>query len=440
MAFFVNNLTHYFRQFQQSKKLWIAYSGGMDSHVLLHVMCQLNQKNFKKKICAVHINHGLHPDAFRWTEHCRRTCDDLSITCHCIDVDARPLKGSSPEAVARKVRYTALQKLIGEDEYLLVAHHADDQAETVLLQLMRGSGPPGLAAMPEVSAFGKGFLLRPLLGYSQQQLREYALEHQLEWIDDESNADISFDRNFLRHTVIPNLKLRWPSLSTTLGRVASHQQHANQLLEQVASVDLQKITYRSTNNISVTELSKLTDVRQKNVIRCWIKKLQLPVPTDKQLQHILSDVLNSAYDAQPCVRWSGCEIRRYGDLVYAMSPIRKTSPLIDQHWDLTSSLTVNGNRLTAIRTLNNGIDTEICDKSGVDVRFRKNGERFRIQGKKQSTRLKKYFQSKRVPPWYRDRIPLIFIEDELVAITGYWSHPDYQPSTNRSGYVFEYVP
>ena len=213
MSFTTALLKENMMQYSHAKVLWVAYSGGCDSHVLLHSLAALRSE-LSAEIKAIHINHGLSPLANEWEEHCRQICTGLSIPYLAISVNAKA-KGISPEEAARHARYTEWEALLNKDEVMLLAHHKDDQAETVLIQLMRGSGVKGLAAMPAKQKFSLGLLCRPLLGFLREEIVSYAVEHNLNWIDDPSNFDTDFDRNFLRQDVIPLLERRWPALKKT---------------------------------------------------------------------------------------------------------------------------------------------------------------------------------------------------------------------------------
>ncbi len=215
----------------------VAYSGGMDSHVLLHALAQLRPQLPGIAVRAVHVEHGLHPQSAQWARHCMTVCAQLDIACEVRAVDARAPDGVSPEAAARAARYAALAEAVPCGGILLTAHHQDDQAETLLLQLLRGGGPRGLAGMAPVSRFGTAWLARPLLEFSHAALRAYAVTQKLQWVDDSSNVETRFDRNYLRHEIMPGLRRRWPSAGVTLGRAAQHCAEAAELLDGLAQAD-----------------------------------------------------------------------------------------------------------------------------------------------------------------------------------------------------------
>jgi tRNA(Ile)-lysidine synthase len=234
-----------------------------------------------------------------------------------VNVRTKLDKKHSPEAVARDLRYQELAQLLDKDECVLTAHHADDQAETVLLQLFRGSGTKGLAAMPEHKGFMQGALIRPLLGFTRAELRQYAVQNHLNWIEDESNENIGIERNFVRHKLMPIIKDHWPGIVTTLGRVAEHCAEASELSTALAAQDYAKVLGSEPDTLSIKNLLTLSNARQANVIRYWLHKLNLPTPSSIKLKHIQTDVLYCRKEANPVVHWHGAEVRRYRDDLYA---------------------------------------------------------------------------------------------------------------------------
>jgi tRNA(Ile)-lysidine synthase len=298
-------------------RLILAYSGGLDSHVLLHQLA--NNPNTRSKLHTVHIHHGLSPNADSWQAHCASVCKALSIPFTAIKINIDAQKGDSLEAVARKKRYAELAKFVSEDIALLTAHHQDDQAETLLLQLLRGAGVKGLAAMPEEKKIGKGVLLRPLLGATRADLLAYAQDHSLEWIEDESNQHLGFNRNFLRKTIVPLLQKRWPSLSSTLARSSRHCAEASELLNEIAELDWQLCQGKEKNRMNILALQTLSLIRQKNVLRYWVQKNQLLAPNDIHIQKIITEVMGAGVNATPLLSWSNVTIRRFKDELYVVS-------------------------------------------------------------------------------------------------------------------------
>jgi tRNA(Ile)-lysidine synthase len=391
-------LFHNIEQFTDKAKFLIAYSGGMDSHVLLHCMNEIRFKNPQIKIRAVHIHHGLSVNADSWAAHCAAICAQLNIEFLVKHVNMSKhigLKGCknrpSLEAMARDMRYQEFAKLITADEILLTAHHTDDQAETLLLQLFRGCGPKGLAAMPKFKGLASGALLRPLLEFRRTDLWDYAKQNSLHWIEDESNKNIGYDRNFIRHKLMPIIIERWPSILNTLTRSTNHCAEASDLLDVLAQQDYLMAQGSKSNTLSIRQLLALSLARQNNLIRHWLQRQGFSMPSSIKLQHIITDILSSRVDAQPVVHWQGVEIRRYRDDLYAMKPLSATQQ----------------------------IPESLCfDQKDKDimVRFRAKGDRIKIKGRVGTHSLKKLFQEKGIPPWRREFARLVFQNEELIDI------------------------
>ena len=393
----------------------IAYSGGMDSHVLLHSLVMLRKRHPELQLRSVHVHHGLSSNADLWVEHCRRICTDLNVEFIVRYVKAKSRNKRSPEAVARKLRYQEFANLLTKDECLLTAHHADDQAETLLLQLFRGSGTKGLAAMPEHKGFMLGTLVRPLLEFSRQELYEYAKQNNLNWIEDESNENIGYDRNFIRHQLLPIVKKRWSSILKTLARVAEHCANASELLSVLAEQDYVKVCGSKPNTLSIKKLLQLDTARQSNIIRYWLHKLNLPTPTSIKMQHIIKDILHCRIDATPVVHWQYAEVRRYRDDLYAFKPLEKYDTSMILVWDITKPLKLPADLGMLHPDILKDHEIDLVTAKNITVRFRQGGERFKIEGRTGTHELKKIFQENGIPPWQRDRVPLIYQDNELVA-------------------------
>ncbi len=418
---------------------WVAYSGGMDSHVLLHALVII-KASLGCRTGAVHVNHGLHEDADQWEAHCRAVCKRLAVPFISLRVDARHAGGESPEAAARAARYAALQDWLPPGDCLLTAQHQDDQAETLLLQLLRGSGVKGLAAMPALTDFGAGQLRRPLLDYSRQALLTYALDNDLDWVDDPSNQDLGLDRNFLRHRVVPELRERWPGLSATLARSARHCAEAARVLAQVADQDLAAVAGEVAGALRVSGLQRLAMERRRNALRHWCLQRCGSTPPAAVVERIVHDVLASRVDAAPCVRWGGYELRRYRDQVYLLGQQPDDMPAGVLDWRLPRPLVLPGSGGTLSMTTESGtgIRASAVIGNALQVGFRRGGERCRPVGRRHHHALKKLFQEHGVPPWERGRIPLIFIDNELAAVTGLWVCEPYNVVTGEPGLVIHW--
>lgn len=401
------------RRLPPASRYLVAYSGGLDSHVLLHALAVLRGDGFPG-VRAVHVHHGLNPRADSWSAHCQAVCTALEVPLEVIRVDARAVAGESPEAAARAARYGVLESVLEAGEGLLTAHHARDQAETLLLQLLRGSGPAGLAAMPRWQPLGPGWHGRPLLEVRRDRIEGHARSHGLKWIEDDSNVDLRFERNLLRARVMPVLRERRPGLDETLCRAAAHQSEALGLLGDLARLDLEGLRGELPGTLSVAALTLLRPPRVRNALRFWFMEKGLPLPSRTRLQTVLDDVLTARADAVPRVAWQGAEVRRYRDALFAMAPLPSHDPGLRLHWD--------GCRDLAIPSLDQVLTGHWLRCQGVTpqagetlvVAFRQGGERLRVRGR--TRELKKLMQERGVPPWERNRIPLVYRHGELVAV------------------------
>lgn len=410
-----------FLQAHPASQYYLAYSGGLDSHVLLHACAALHAQSPQSfHFYAIHIHHGLQTSADAWVEHAEQVCAALSIPLKLINLNLKPKAGESIEAVARQARYQAFSECLAADDLLLTAHHQDDQAETFLFNALRGSGATGLAAMPAVRALGLGKLGRPLLAFSRAQLTAYAALYHLQHVDDPTNEQMQFDRNYLRHEIFPRLRTRWPAVAQTLSRAAQWQAEQQQIVERLLARQLPQCAGSQAHTLSVAALMAQDELMQKALVRHWLQHLGFGLPSAKKLQHVLTDVLAAQADASPCVAWAGCQLRRYRDDVYALKPFRthdnkQVMVWADLEQDLylpTVNICLSQQRLTA------RFKQAVADsKQPVTVRFRQGGERVQgIQG--HSLELKTLFQEAGVPPWQRERIPLIYLGDELQLVFG----------------------
>lgn len=395
------------------KRIWVAYSGGMDSHALLHALIRL-QPEYGFEVQAIHVNHGLNAKADMWEMHCMKVCGSLGIACHLLKVEVKPQPKESLEETARIARYTAFKTCMRKGDYLVTGHHADDQAETFLLQLLRGAGTKGLSAMPVLSAFDKGFLLRPLLSLSQSILKTYAISQNLQWIEDESNNQVAFDRNYIRHHVVKPLKSRWPHFANSVCQSAKHCAESEALLQELVIEDFKQI--EENGKLNLLKLAKLTPVRRHHVLRHWLKQESFPMPGRVHLAQFEKQFIGTRLDANPKLCWSTVQLRRYQNDLYVLSNPYPESFSNCLLWDLQSPLNLPGmlGLLTTKEKLGQGLSNSTLQRhKTVEVRFRKGGEKLCME---HTQRLKKRFQDWKIPPWERGRIPLIYIDGELAQI------------------------
>ncbi|MEY6431066.1 tRNA lysidine(34) synthetase TilS [Thioalkalicoccus limnaeus] len=399
--------------FATGRRGWVAFSGGMDSTVLLAALAQLRER-LPFRLHAAHVDHGLQPASAAWSDHCRRLCDDLEVPLTCLSVDARAAPGESPEAAARTARYAALMGLIAPGDRLFTAHHQDDQAETVLLALMRGSGPHGLAAMPALAPFGAGLLARPLLGYRRADLEAFARAAGLVWIEDPTNAVLDLDRNLLRHQVLPLLRRRWPSLAHTIARSAAHCADAARLLDGQAAEQIERLALAGGAALSVRGLCALPAELGRTTVRYWIRSHGRTVPDQVHLERILTEVANARPDATPLVAWPGVEIRRYRDALFLLSPLPPApEPGARIPWIGPALALPHG-----LGSLARSPSEPGAASAPLEVRFRVPGARWRPAPGAPSRALKILFQEVGIPPWLRPYVPLIHAGGELLAVAG----------------------
>ena len=410
----------------------VAYSGGVDSHVLLHILLQIPNH---PPITAIHINHQLQAEASQWAEHCRQQATALAAAIRVQAVDVQQQAGDSLEQQARNARYRLFELLVGRGEVLMMGHHLDDQAETVLMRLLRGSGSRGLAGMPVSRPLGSGQLHRPLLGFSRQSIEQYARNHQLQWIEDPSNRNIDFDRNFLRQQLFPQLAERWPGYRQTLSRAVSHQLETAQLNDELAVVDFTGLGCPSDSRIlPITKLQTLSAIRQKNLLRYWFVQMGFDTPSAAQLDTLMKEVMDAREDAEPVIRWPALELRRFNRQLYAMQPLASFDNQRCFDWNLKQSLHLaEGNSLMIRSDTGSAIVKEKLAKQSIKVRFRQGGERCQPAGRAHSQSLKKLLQEYRVPPWLRDRVPLVCAGDEIIAVADLWVCEGWQVEEGEQG-------
>jgi tRNA(Ile)-lysidine synthase len=417
--------------FANTNTFYLAYSGGLDSHVLISAVNTIRHSLPEKSFVAVHVNHGLSPHANAWQNHCQRICNHLKLPLKIFTVDARAATGESPEAAARTARYKILAELITENACLLTAHQQDDQAETVLLQLFRGSGPKGLASMPRIKKFGRGFLARPLLEFSREQLHDYAVKNTLKWIEDESNFSDKFPRNYLRHKIIPLIKRRWPQLNKTLERAAQLQSLSLEIHHDIATEDFALCQGEQEGTLSISKLIALSTARRNNLIHFWLRHLGYSVLNAVQLEQLQRNILFAARDSRAELHWGTVTVRRFRDDLYAMHA-QPESPKIDHAvivpWQLPALASVKDHEYlkqlpkplgTLVAKPAHGTGIAIRMAQNVSVRFRQGGEKLQPLGRKETHTLKNLFQEWRVTPWTRTKVPLIYIGDELAAVVGH---------------------
>ncbi|GHA25800.1 tRNA lysidine(34) synthetase TilS [Oceanisphaera arctica] len=415
--------------------LLVAFSGGLDSTVLLALAARLAREQ-GCAVRAVHIGHGLQAAAEDWPAHCARVAESLGVTCQTIRVQVEQGPRVSLEAAAREARYKALAEVMQPDEILLTGHHLDDQSETLLLALKRGAGVAGLAAMPVRKPFGPGQQWRPLLACSRKQLETFAREQGLSWVEDPSNADDDFDRNFLRNRILPPLLQQWPSFNRTLARSAELCAEQMELALELAEQDLPALLNQA-GGLSVNGLQALSLARRHNVLRHWLQQHGMYC-SRSQLQAIWQELALARVDAEPEVRLGRRSIRRYQGFLYLPTDGATPHPLTSLSSGEWLHCGVGQLRLSPVTQ---GADLVVgLEPTRLHIAFQVSGLRARPAGRSGSRPLKKLWQEYGIPPWQRPHIPLLMQGSELVAALGLFVCKDYTPESDQPGWKLEWEP
>ena len=403
--------------------VYIGYSGGIDSHVLLHLCA--SSSVLKAKLIAVYIHHGLQVEAESWARHCQVTAESLGVGFRVLRVNAEAGQGESPEEAARNARYKALKSLMAIDDVLLIAQHREDQLETVLLQLMRGSGLRGLSGMPHSIAFGLGVLLRPLLDVTKQAINHYAQTHALRWVEDPSNSSNVYDRNFLRNELLPLLKQRWPQCDKTVARSAGHCADAQILISEQAQSLFIEMFNEDDQTLCISQLLLCKPSLQAWVVREWFQAHNLKMPAQAFIERLQTEVISARTDSDPILSGQGFCVRRYRDKLYCLKG-GLLPRILEGHWPLgTDCIELSSGWRLSCRPSSVGISLEQWQSSVITVKARCGGEKMRVPGRQGSHALKNLFQESGIPPWERERMPLVFLDDKLAAVGDLWVSAEF---------------
>ncbi len=384
----------------------VGFSGGLDSTVLLHLLAHAPDRQ-SGSLRALHVHHGLQTVADDWQQHCSKLCAQWNIPLRVVHVDIPRDAGQGLEAAARDARHAAFKAHLHEGEWLALAHHQDDQAETFLLRALRGASVDGLAAMQEQRSFGNNTLWRPLLQLPRSALEAYASQHQLQWIDDPSNESTDFDRNFLRLQILPLMRERWPHAAAAMARSAKLAAQAAALLHENDAISLQHCL-SSERALQLTELNQLAAPQQSRVLRLWAKQQGLPALPANGVLAIQQQLLAAGHDQQAEFRWQQARIVRWRDQLHAM-PLFKAWPAgWVQQWDgAEPAYLPDGGKL-----LLHGVD---AFDEPLQLRQRHGGERIQLPGRNHSHQLKHCLQEANVPPWLRAQLPLLCTGGSVLA-------------------------
>ena len=427
------------------KPLVIAYSGGVDSQVLLHALASLNQNSaitpaINNPITVCHVNHGLSQNANAWQAFAEQECIKLNLTFRVCQVNVQAQAQKSLEALARDARYQVLQSIYNKPSLIITGHHSDDQAETFLLALKRGSGLKGLSAMAAQTKQGKDWLLRPLLKVSRAEITDYAKKHDLTWVEDESNTDTRFDRNFIRNDIMPLLTKRWPSIANTVNRSSQHCREGQLLLNELASEDL-NVCQDQAKCLSIEALSKLSVARFNNLIRYFLKLNHCLMPSTEQLVQLCQQ-LTADVDKNPAVKVGEHYLRRYRGILYLTADFES---VIDWQRDISlceaesfitlpdhlGKLSIFKTSVLDVQERSQRVEMPSKDQK-VTIRFHHNNPTCLPDYRNHSRSLKKVLQELNIPPWQRKRIPFLYFDDMLVAAIGFFVCKEFLPQDSLS--------
>lgn len=396
--------------------LCVGFSGGADSTALLHALAHTPQAR-GRGLRALHVDHGLHEDSGRWAEHCARFCEALDVPIEIVRVQVEAGRGEGLEAAARHARHAAFAKSLRPGEWLALAHHRDDQVETVLLKLLRGAGPHGLAGMREQRPLAQGTLWRPLLETPRSVLREYVTVHGLPFIEDPSNADIRLSRNFLRAEILPRLHAHWPQASASITHTAALCRDTAKHLDALADSALQSLR-REGRALDAPGWSVLPDALRPLVLERWLHEQGLRTPTHVQVAELRRQVTEARGDHVPRITWPGAEVRVWRGALHAMPPPGE----IPEGWESTwrgEPLQLPGGGTLVLEDASGNSSSHLLD-TPLRVSFRGGGERIKPAGDAHTRELRDLLQRAGIPPWQRAQLPLIFADDELLAVGDLW--------------------
>ena len=436
----------------------IALSGGLDSVVLLHLFYRMGKTNPEIKIVAHHVDHGLSNNAQKWMNFCKEFSNSLEIDFTFTSLNLVRTNRTSLEALARDARYECLTKSLTKNAALVTAHHQDDQIETVLLALKRGSGPTGLQGIKSYMKISKGALIRPLLNFSRNELEAYATKFDLKWVTDESNFDEAFDRNFLRHQISPLLKERWPSIGKTISRTAKNCQELQELLDEVALQDFDKCSIRFLDQdlLNIEALKTLSNSRRNNLLRFWFKLKEKEYPSAKQLDVIWNELALAKIDAKPKLQLNGFSVQRYREqLFFVVDDLEKEVNSEPKVWDGEERIYLKNRSIKLSASQNIYKATQMTENKLIDTNsvIFMTGQRVEIcfrdqfpskltckpSSRTQSRSVKKLLHEYMVPTWLRDHVPFVFIDGKLAMAVGLWICEEFQPIVDKQSLTVRFI-
>ncbi|TXS95386.1 tRNA lysidine(34) synthetase TilS [Parahaliea maris] len=420
-ALTVDHVLHQLLPLATAPHWWVAYSGGLDSTVLLHLLVNARRINpGLPALTALHVHHQLQAEADSWLAHCKQQCEGLGVNFDAQRV-AVAVQGRGLEAAARDARQAVFANRLGQGEVLLTGHHQDDQVETFFLRLLRGAGVEGLGAMAASRPLGEGQLHRPLLEFPREQLLAYARLYNLSWIEDPSNRDTDLDRNYLRSRVLPMLAERWPGYRATVSRAALEQQAAAHALAE----DLPPITTLHNRfgdpGLPLDDVLEQGDAQAARLLRRWLRQQGLRAPDRASLLEFLRQLGQAAADREPRLVVDGAVFQRFLGELYRLPATPDWRAAEGLELGAGNPLTHPGlGRLSLVPAGEGEPGIVLAPEERLTLRFRRGGERCRLASREGSHSLKKLLQEAAVPPWWRERLPLLYRGEELLAVADCW--------------------
>ena len=429
--------------FSSYKRIGVAYSGGVDSTVLIHFLSLI--PDCKKKLFALHVNHGISSKSDLWEEHCKNNCLSLEIDFVSLKLESKTIKNPN-ENELRKARYKELFSWSEEGDVICTAHHKDDQVETILFRILRGTGIKGLEGIKKFSKRKDIDLIRPFLDFSKEDLIKYAKQNNLSWVEDDSNNNLLITRNYLRNKVLPLLAKKWPQYSDSFTNLSTKAQDASKVIEELSYSDLNSSLGDSKDHLSILKMKGLSKERIKNLMHTWLNQLnEVNIPLSF-IEQAYRNIFLSKEDSNPLISFGKPEfigsfqLRRFNNHIYFL-------PLLDPillksndpwNWNINKTLELPTGVLSSKKVFGKGLSSEIS-RNNLKVKARSGGERCKPFGRSKSQKLKKLFQEYKIPPWTRDRLPLIYLEEELVAVADLWVCQEFMAHKNEDGFLLNWL-
>lgn len=394
----------------QTRMYWVGFSGGADSSALLHALHK-SRDELQAPIHAVHFHHGLNPGADDWQHHCQKFCQERDIGFTSDKLEIKRTNRASIEEESRNRRYLAIGEMLRNGDIYLTAHHADDQAETVFLNLMRGSGVEGLAGIPQLRKLGKGWVARPLLYTRRSELENYLIRHGIDWLEDPSNKDPSFDRNFLRNFLFPQLETRWPGVVRRLTRSARTARISATALAELIDIHCAQLLH-NRHRMPLRPFLQLEPPMRALVLRQWLRRQEIPALPEVRLNEFIKQIAGSTSSLAE-VRWANWQLKLYGNLIWLQGQI---IPALEFSTDWTVGSNMELDESLGCLQL---VGPKITIPGGWQVASRRKGERIRLHDQGVRRKLKDLLRESAIPPWLRSSIPVLYWDEEAVAI-GDW--------------------